>query len=572
MQLFCRLLQKRVNISKSDTLHSGFFNQVDDLTAQGVVFSGLASSELNFYPKEVKTADQIKTLEKKLEIVFDGIKDILNKYSDTSRTGFSHLLSSEINNEIQPNDLDGLIEEAFESGLFFTISQQPRMSMRYDVDLLPISRVKRYANNYQAHLVAHSECWQQRTFTGIVPKKLQAKISEDEYVIYENVVYARLLDHLQRYLYGLSVKLHEVTSFFEKYSVFDGSNRDFRYRHSVSIDWGLAFGEAELNDVNSNTHTLLQDIERYQALIMQLKSMSLYRMIPVRKNVPIQLKQTNILMHDKYYRRIANIWRYWLVHSREDRLSPDSLAKKKVLDAEQYASYVYRVILRCLDEAGFVNQGLIDCYRHPSGLELYLKEQSAGVWDLYVNDTQALRFVAVSEVVFGEVILPVKTIVVAADVDNNDQLGVFKLSPLTIEGRASVTAELIKKLWSAVLVYYKTPISGRLPGPVEEKVSGTVGYYFQDNYLEELKKVCNKDLYSEIQAKARVANFIRYCPCCHTRTSDQFIRHSEKKAFKATCINSDCNTEWFFDLEPTIYFAVNKEIQDSGRFGFVLNL
>ena len=108
------------------------------------------------------TNDEIIKGQQQLKIIFDAIKQINDKYLSSDLEGFSHFLPPEISKNITPNDLDKAIEETFENGVLFQINSAPRMSMRYDTELLPTSRVKRYANNYQAHLVAHSECWQQK--------------------------------------------------------------------------------------------------------------------------------------------------------------------------------------------------------------------------------------------------------------------------------------------------------------------------------------------------------------------------------------------------------------------------
>jgi hypothetical protein len=71
------------------------------------------------------------------------------------------------------------------------------MDMRYDEELVDISRAKKIANNAHRHLAIHSETWQQRTLVGIHPKKILARLSEDEIAIYENKVFVSLLDKLR---------------------------------------------------------------------------------------------------------------------------------------------------------------------------------------------------------------------------------------------------------------------------------------------------------------------------------------------------------------------------------------
>ena len=56
-----------------------------------------------------------------------------------------------------------------------------------------------------------------------------AKISEDEVAIYENIVYARLIDHLFNYLTMYQIRLEEIIGFIGEFGRLDGSDKDHRY-------------------------------------------------------------------------------------------------------------------------------------------------------------------------------------------------------------------------------------------------------------------------------------------------------------------------------------------------------
>ncbi|MFW1480339.1 hypothetical protein ACEWA0_23140, partial [Vibrio parahaemolyticus] len=189
------------------------------------------SSEVGFaqLSDELFSNDDILKAEQQLKVIYDAINQINAKFDVSDLENFSHFLPPEISKNITPNELDIGIEEAFNNGVLFQINGSPRMSMRYDTELLPTSRVKRYANNYQAHLVAHSECWQQRTVVGIIPKKLMAKVSEDEVAIYENIVYARLIDNLFNYLTMYQLRLEEIVTFIGRFGTLDNGNKDHSY-------------------------------------------------------------------------------------------------------------------------------------------------------------------------------------------------------------------------------------------------------------------------------------------------------------------------------------------------------
>ncbi|MEN1395689.1 hypothetical protein AAIH23_36415, partial [Pseudomonas aeruginosa] len=106
------------------------------------------------------------------------------------------------------------------------------------------ARARRLAKGALVYLASHSECWQRQTLSGVIPKKVLARFSEDDYGIYENRVYARLLDeterHLQRRLSALKslqATLDQALKFYRSEDV------DFRLSHEVCRLWGLTFDQ-----------------------------------------------------------------------------------------------------------------------------------------------------------------------------------------------------------------------------------------------------------------------------------------------------------------------------------------
>ncbi|MDP5132257.1 MAG: hypothetical protein NWQ54_15330, partial [Paraglaciecola sp.] len=117
------------------------------------------------------------TLLAKSQLAFYALEDIKLRVDELDTDHLvSPVISTEIAKSLEPTPLQLALNRVLSSGHLHTIAKAPRITMRYDEELLPVSRVKRTANNYQRHLAAHSECWQQRTFIGIVPSKLRAKI------------------------------------------------------------------------------------------------------------------------------------------------------------------------------------------------------------------------------------------------------------------------------------------------------------------------------------------------------------------------------------------------------------
>ncbi|MFD2838681.1 hypothetical protein ACFS3C_25435 [Azotobacter vinelandii] len=84
--------------------------------------------------------------------------------------------------------------DVVQHGHLHQISQRPRLDLRYENEVADVARARRLDKGALVHLASHSECWQRQTLSGVIPKKVLARFSEDDYGIYENLVYARLLD------------------------------------------------------------------------------------------------------------------------------------------------------------------------------------------------------------------------------------------------------------------------------------------------------------------------------------------------------------------------------------------
>lgn len=66
------------------------------------------------------------------------------------------------------------LERVMGRGHLQSIAARPRMAMRYESELLPVSRARRLANDAVTRLASHSEDWLRREITGVIPRTLCA--------------------------------------------------------------------------------------------------------------------------------------------------------------------------------------------------------------------------------------------------------------------------------------------------------------------------------------------------------------------------------------------------------------
>jgi len=251
--------------------------------------------------------------------------------------------------------------DVVQQGHLHQISQRPRLDLHYEDEVADVARARRLAKGALVHLASHSELWQRQTLSGVIPKKVLARFSEDDYGIYENRIYARLLDKTERHLRGrlsalkgLQATLDQALKFYESESV------DFRLSREVCRLWGKTFDQAATTRVSELLSQTLGTLEYLHRVISGLQQSGVYLLVSRQAQVVGALHLTNILSHDPHYRHVALLW---------DLLDQTTMATRS--SPEERFSH---------------NQWLADAYSRYAGLVLrhalrpYLPEQDEGIW------------------------------------------------------------------------------------------------------------------------------------------------------------------------------------------------
>ncbi len=252
--------------------------------------------------------------------------------------------------------LEELLEETLDKGHLHQISRNPRLDIRYDEEVTDVARAKRLARGALVHLASHSECWQRQTLSGIVPKKVKARFSEDDFNIYENIVYARLLDKLDRHLNKRINTIESLNDTLEQaLEIYtDSVTLHHKVQDKICKLWGQTFDE----DATSATLALLVDtlnrLRDMHLCIRNLKQSSLYLLVARNDQVGGALHRTNILNHDPHYRHLAILWDELTKHQQKSvRSSSETFQYQKEL-SEYYSRFsglvLQHAIQRYLDE------------------------------------------------------------------------------------------------------------------------------------------------------------------------------------------------------------------------------
>lgn len=223
----------------------------------------------------------------------------------------SPLMPAEVINEqsrLLPFEV--LLLDVISKGYLHQVSQRPRLDLHYEDEVTDVARAKRMAKGALVHLASHSECWQRQTLSGVIPRKVLARFSEDDYNTYENRVYARLLDAIERHLWRRIATLDQMQGTLSKALEFYGADGlAHRLTDAICELWGKTFKTKEMTSEAS--HLLGETLGQLKAAgkaIAGLKQTGLYPLVPRSAQVTGGLHLSNILSHDAHYRHVAVLW------------------------------------------------------------------------------------------------------------------------------------------------------------------------------------------------------------------------------------------------------------------------
>ena len=503
------------------------FNQHTQLAAGEIVFSdGSRICDLDDISLPI---EQVSDVEDQAQqgLFVEAVTTIQRLIRETPNIMASPLLPSALISESSsPNQLEALLQQTLDAGHLHHIAQHPRLDLRYDEAITPVSRARRLANGTLKHLASHSECWQRRTLTGVIPRKVLARFSEDDYGIYENRLYARLLDRLDRHLrirlarlIALQDELQQALNFQQAESVHH------RLSYAICTLWGQTFNP-EQTDIQLKTSKETRKIlEKALRDVQGLKQQGLYPLIPRAVQVSGQVHRTNILGHDPHYRHLPPLWEESQREIQAAVTKPEDVFDKERELHEAYSDYVGLVMKHALQRYG-IND---DTLSFQWGSQTITLIQQGDEWHLTCKNGSALQLVPwVHYFSLPELTsLPANRVICWVGLDERKQL------------------------------QSQTFRSGAVPiSPLDLYVVERMGYMLDKWLMEQLLN----------EYKIDIAHF-RHCPVCQ---SPRNVKHQEN-GFAASC--GECGTKWYLNNQSYQQILVkNADFNQVGRRNISLTI
>lgn len=502
----------------------------------------------------------------------DIIENALFAYQDVVEEGgrASFLIPEKLLARFELSNLEKLLSDVLNKGHLQEIARRPRMELIYDEHLIPVSRAKKLAPNASRHLASHSECWQTRTFTGVVPRSILALESEDQLNIYENRVYVKLLSHIENHLVQRIAGIRKLEELFENATSFQNAeNIYYEVRDSVFTLWGEGFShESYADEATTHSKTTLSFLVGMLKKVRVLQHTKLYRKLHQNLHVPLKINMTNVLSHDQHYCHVARLWHQWLETQQTSKLDPKHIYEKNLAIVDSYTQYCFDLTKRALKELGFscqIDKELV----HVNGNRLSIEMTSfSEIVVRYCQQELVLVPWFSSEHQLKELEGSEQSnrVLIGIDASADQSLGYVCLSPIYFYSLESITA-LISK-WLALHTFSGVGAQLRtLPANFLKELSqlhnghwtinshqltinGPCGKKITD--IENIAKSYRNDISIQKAAEKLICTLSEteyklYCPVCSTKSLESSWKQRDDQCFIVH--NSNCKHEWMLNRQ-----------------------
>lgn len=220
----------------------------------------------------------------------------------------------------------------------------PIIRLRDTGEILPVEAVRVVNNKTLSHISVHSELWEDVRDGQLIPRKLMSVRQEDDYALYENIIFARTVDAILRLTEANLAVLRDMLY----------ANREMRFNlleRENHPSYFLALGKLHTGYLRDYDKYLLP-IERCfdklslieRTLIPRL-SMPVYKKCKKSKT-KLSLKRTNIFRSQKDYRKLYSLAKYL------SDIGETDLSEASRVDADEYARFC---AMLCVFAAGHFN-------------------------------------------------------------------------------------------------------------------------------------------------------------------------------------------------------------------------
>lgn len=281
------------------------------------------------------------------------------------------------------------------------IFAKPIIRLKDTGAILPVEAVRVVNNETIVHASAHSELWENITEDGLLPRKLRTVQQEDNYSIYENLVFARTVNIIRQFVGG---NMRRLTNMLY-------ASRDMKFNLLERVNhpaYFLAIGKLHIG--------YLRDYDKYRAAAEHCLDKLFYidRVIRARLSSPVYrqckrysgnlpLKKTNVFRMHKDYHRIYLLFK-WFGEAKIGET--DEAEESRAQSGEGYGLFCSMLSLFAVGHFNFTfhSEQSVDFYN-------LMQQASFSAWSLcletvFCQGISALRFTVAKDRPYRILLLP----------------------------------------------------------------------------------------------------------------------------------------------------------------------
>ncbi len=189
------------------------------------------------------------------------------------------------------------------------IMRDPKRTLRYETDVVPVEKVKKVNSDTVRHLASHTQLIKEVKKNGdVIPLKVQTTFAEDELATYENRFIKTLVIRIEKFLERrydvMKVSLESFeTEMLNVKNEFKMSGQNV----TVEINVGIK------NDLTTDADTTKEQFDRLLSIREQvhgLRGTEFMKALAKAKDVLPPIMKTNIILHNPDFKLCYGLWLY----------------------------------------------------------------------------------------------------------------------------------------------------------------------------------------------------------------------------------------------------------------------
>ena len=227
------------------------------------------------------------------------------------------------------------------------IFAKPITRLKAVSDILPVEAVRVINNQTMAHISRHTELWGNISEEGLRPRKLMTLAHEEDYKIYENIVFTRLIDHILSFVRKNVRLLKDIMYSCQpmRFNLLERTNHLMYFLAIGKLHVGYAHAQDKYHQAHQRCLEKLLFIEKTLRPKLNAPVYKFCRKDQSR----LTLKKTNVFRLQKDYKQVYALVK--LFGETDEALS--AKCEEEILPERGYADYCTLLSLFALGHFNF---------------------------------------------------------------------------------------------------------------------------------------------------------------------------------------------------------------------------